>query len=93
MLDQGFEREMIQCLDLIKKKCPDRFVSGAGAQVDSAKEQTDGGNYWSDSIKVNFVSATMNSRVESLGNKLMKSHVKVGFSHSGQTKQLPASEN
>jgi len=26
MLDLGFEREMNQCLDLIKKKCPAKFI-------------------------------------------------------------------
>lgn len=36
--------------------------------------------FWSDNLKINFVSATMNPRVETLGKKLMENYVKVGFS-------------
>lgn len=35
--------------------------------------------FWSNKLKINFVSATMNPKVESLGKKLMESYVKVGF--------------
>jgi len=49
MLDLGFEREMNQCLQLIKKKCITKY-----------KQPEVQGNYWSDQIKVNFVSATLN---------------------------------
>ena len=35
--------------------------------------------FWSDEIKINFVSATMNQKVESLGGRLMKDYIKVGF--------------
>lgn len=56
ILDLGFEREMNQCLDLIKKKVPHKF-----------KNPEDPTNFWSDEIKVNFVSATLNQRVEKLG--------------------------
>ena len=68
MLDLGFEREMNQCLSLIKKKCIDKFK-----QPDVAN------NFWSDKIKVNFVSATLNSKIELLGKKLMENYVTVGF--------------
>ena len=35
--------------------------------------------FWSNKLKINFVSATMNPRVETLGKKLMENYVKVGF--------------
>lgn len=56
MLDMGFEREMNKCLQLIKKKCIDKF-----------KQPTVIDNYWSDQIKVNFVSATLTPKIEALG--------------------------
>ena len=56
MLDLGFEREMNQCLTLIKKKCLFKY-----------KKPLYDNNYWSDQIKVNFVSATLNSKIEALG--------------------------
>ena len=49
MLDLGFEREMNQCLSIIKKKSSHNFKN---------PDQED--NYWSDKIKINFVSATIN---------------------------------
>jgi len=52
---------------MIKKKVPEKF-----------KTKTDE-NYWSDSIRINFVSATINSKVEALGSRLMESYEKVGF--------------
>ena len=36
-------------------------------------------DFWSDKIRINFVSATLNSKVESLGSKLMANYEKVGF--------------
>lgn len=36
-------------------------------------------NFHSDVVKVNFVSATMNPKVETLGKRLMKDYIKVGF--------------
>lgn len=36
-------------------------------------------DFWSDQIRINFVSATLNSKVESLGSKLMANYEKVGF--------------
>ena len=71
MLDMGFEKEMTQCLDLIKKRCISKYSDEKGK------------NYHSDQIKVNFVSATLSEKVETLGSKLMKEHVKVGFSQEG----------
>jgi ATP-dependent RNA helicase DDX31/DBP7 len=68
MLDLGFEREMNKCLSLIKKKCIQKY-----------KQPTVSDNYWSDQIKVNFVSATLNQKIEALGAKLMESYATVGF--------------
>ena len=68
MLDMGFEKEMTECLRVIKKKIPEKFLTPPGED-----------NYWSDLIKMNFVSATINQKVERLGLKLMKSFEKVGF--------------
>jgi len=45
MLDMGFEKEMNQCLDIIKKKSRGRF---------------DPDSFRSKELKINFVSATMN---------------------------------
>ena len=52
---------------MIKKKVPEKF-----------KSKTDE-NFWSDQIRINFVSATINSKVEALGSKLMENYEKVGF--------------
>lgn len=68
MLDLGFEREMNQCLAIIKKKCITKF-----------KRPDVADNYWSDHIKVNFVSATLNRKIEALGMKLMETNATVGF--------------
>jgi len=46
MLDMGFEKEMTQCLDAIKQRCPEKFTAAEG-------------KYWSDSLRINFVSATL----------------------------------
>lgn len=54
----------------IKKRCADKF------------KNTDENNFHSDSIKINFVSATLNQKIESLGSKLMESYVKIGFDAS-----------
>lgn len=56
MLDMGFEKEMNQCLALIKSKIPYKFKYPERPE-----------NYWSDSLKINFVSATMNRKIEMLG--------------------------
>ena len=50
MLDMGFEREMDACLALIKKRCSSKFTSEPG-------------KFFSDSIKMNFISATLSSKV------------------------------
>ena len=68
MLDLGFEREMNKCLSIIKKKCIDKF-----------KKPDVSDNYWSDKIKINFVSATLNQKIELLGQKLMENYTTVGF--------------
>ena len=46
MLDMGFEREMDECLSLIKKRCGPKFSDEVGT-------------FYSDSIKINFISATL----------------------------------
>ena len=66
MLDMGFEREMDACLAGIKKRCGSKFTNEPGT-------------FYSDSIKVNFISATLSSKVQALGAKLMKSYESVGF--------------
>ena len=71
MLDMGFEREMDECLTLIKKRCPDKFTKEAAL-------------FHSDSIKINFVSATLSPKIEQLGSKLMKEYTKVGFKAEGE---------
>lgn len=50
MLDMGFEKEMNECLTLIKKRCPDKFTI-----------ETD--LFHSEKIKMNFVSATLSAKV------------------------------
>lgn len=52
MLDLGFEKEMNSCLDLIKTKCPAKFLND-----DKEKKIK---TFYSDEILINFVSATMN---------------------------------
>lgn len=51
MLDMGFEKEMTECLSLIKKRCPDKFT-------------TEPDLFHSDKIKINFVSATISPKVQ-----------------------------
>ena len=67
MLDMGFEREMNECLSLIKRRCKAKFTNEAGL-------------YHSDQISINFISATLSSKVQALGAKLMSSFKSVGFS-------------
>ena len=40
--------------------------------------------FHSDSIKINFVSATLSPKIEQLGSKLMKDYVKVGFKEDNE---------
>jgi ATP-dependent RNA helicase DDX31/DBP7 len=76
MLDMGFEKEMNQCLELIREKAVGRF-----------RPASDDKKFWSDQLKINFVSATMNPKVESLGHRLMEEYVKVGFEHNEEKKE------
>jgi superfamily II DNA/RNA helicase len=76
MLDMGFDREMSKCLKLIKKKVLHKY-----------KQPEVSDNYWSDQIKVNFVSATLSKRVETLGAKLMEKYVTVGFDQAGDNQE------
>jgi superfamily II DNA/RNA helicase len=62
----GFEKEMTSCLEEIKKRCPEKFT----AEKDL---------YHSESLRINFVSATLSRRVELLGAKMMKDYKTVGF--------------
>jgi len=62
----GFEREMTQCMEQLKKRCPEKFT-----------EEKD--LFHSDVLRVNFVSATLSQKVEMLGAKMMKEHKTVGF--------------
>lgn len=83
MLDLGFEREMNLCLDLIKKKCKNAFLPESKVndlkKGDENERRLKNQKFWSNEIKINFVSATMNPKVETLGSRLMQSYVKVGF--------------
>ena len=71
MLDMGFEREMDECLQLIKRRCKEKFT-------------TEPNLFHSESIKINFVSATLSPKIEQLGSKLMKDYVKVGFKEEAE---------
>lgn len=51
MLDMGFEREMNACLEKIRKRIPEKFV-GAAPET-----------FHSDSIHINFISATLSQKV------------------------------
>ena len=76
MLDMGFEREMDECLSLIKKRCGPKFSDEVGT-------------FYSDSIKINFISATLSQQVQALGAKLMKTYESVGFvERSGDAKAV-----
>lgn len=75
MLDLGFEKEMNKSLRLIKKKCPLGFK-------DKHAQNEEDERFQSNTIKMNFVSATMNKKVEDLGNKLMLTYAKVGFTEA-----------
>lgn len=68
MLDMGFEREMNDCLSFIKKKVTPKFL-----------RPTEYGNYHSDSLHINFISATLSPNVQRLGEKLMAEFSQVGF--------------
>ena len=66
MLDMGFEKEMTSCLEAIKQRCPEKFTPAEG-------------KYWSNDLRINFVSATLGTRVERLGAKLMMNYETIGF--------------
>lgn len=68
---------MNKCLSLIKSKCKDKF-----------RKPDDPDNFWSNQIKVNFISATLNKKIEALGSKLMESYVTVGFDTPGTSGAL-----
>lgn len=76
MLDMGFEREMTECMEEIKKRC-----------VGTSKFTQEAGKFWSDEIKVQFVSATLSSKVEALGADLMQNYEIVGFNDPSPSKQ------
>ena len=80
MLDMGFEREMDACLALIKKRCKDKFHDKPGL-------------FQSDSIKINFISATLSNQVQALGAKLMSSYASVGFGEEEENPQAIALED
>ena len=76
MLDMGFEKEMNECLEIIREKAKNKFQPPGEKNV-----------FWSDQLKINFVSATMNPKVESLGHRLMENYVKVGFNENEEKKE------
>ena len=57
---------------MIKKRCKAKFTNEAGL-------------YHSDQISINFISATLSSKVQALGAKLMSSFKSVGFSSDSST--------
>ena len=69
ILDMGFEKEMTQCLQGLKKNNPRLFES----------DQDEDSFYTSNNIKINLVSATLGKKVNNLSQKLMRSEVRVGF--------------
>ena len=75
MLDMGFEREMDACLTLIKRRSNGRFKPGPDT-------------FYSDHVKVNFISATLSAKVVALGAKLMESYESVGFVDSKKKKAI-----
>ncbi len=81
MLDLGFEREMNQCLDIIKKKCPQIFLKNSADydKITDEEKRLKAQTFHSNQLKINFVSATMDPKVETLGKRLMKDYAKVGF--------------
>lgn len=84
MLDLGFEREMNKCLDFIKRKStPGKFINDA-EEFETKEQLLLKQKFHSNEVKVNFVSATMNPKVESLGQRLMGDFVKVGFGEKTQ---------
>jgi ATP-dependent RNA helicase DDX31/DBP7 len=72
LLDMGFEKEMTDCMNEIKKRCPEKFT---------------GQDFQSDVVRVNFISATLSRKVEALGAKLMKDYLTVGFDSKAQADQ------
>jgi ATP-dependent RNA helicase DDX31/DBP7 len=58
ILDMGFEKEMMECLDIIRKKAPARF---------NPLDENGPKNYWSKHLKVNLVSATTSPNIDALG--------------------------
>jgi ATP-dependent RNA helicase DDX31/DBP7 len=71
MLDLGFEKEMNQCLDLIKKKTPHNFLPDTEELPTDKEDRLKAQQFHSAHLKINFVSATMNPKVETLGKRLM----------------------
>ena len=82
MLDMGFEKEMNECLEIIREKAVGKF-----------RQPDDKNVFWSDSLKINFVSATMNPNVEKLGHRLMENYVKVGFNETGTEEKKETAED
>ena len=69
ILDMGFEKEMTQCLQGLKRKSSRLFENN----------QDEDCFYTSNNIKVNLVSATLGKKVNNLSEKLMRNEVRVGF--------------
>lgn len=69
ILDMGFEKDMTQCLQGLKKKSPNLFI----------KDQDADSFITTPRVKVNLVSATLGKKVNNLSTKLMKDETRVGF--------------
>lgn len=76
ILDMGFEREMTECLQSIKHKCPQIFI----------KDQPEDSYIVSKSCKVNLVSATLGDKINTLSTKLMRNEIRVGFENNEEKK-------
>jgi len=92
MLDLGFEREMNECLELIKAKAKGRFAESRAEIGMDEEERLKTQTFHSDSVKINFVSATMSHEVEALGARLMKDYIKVGFNQPTADGETEATE-
>ena len=76
----GFEREMDACLTLIKRRSNGKFSPQPGT-------------FYSDHLKINFISATLSAKVVALGAKLMESYESVGFVDNKKKAAIAASND
>jgi ATP-dependent RNA helicase DDX31/DBP7 len=83
ILDLGFEKEMTECLQGIKYKCPGIFDHS----------QPEDSFIVNPNCKVNLVSATLGNKISSLSARLMKNEIRVGFEVSKEQEEQKVSIN